>query len=80
MNGDPGADGTSLSATDWQPKWEVDVGHNCKVGITTDDHCFVVLVPAFEMKGGEVEYTGEWKPTPWIPMAAARLIGERVRE
>ena len=63
--------------SNWQPKWEVDVGAGCKVGVTIDDHCFVVLVPSFKMKGDEVEYTGEWKPTPWIPMAAARLIAEK---
>lgn len=71
MNGDPDI------VSNWQPKWEVDVGHDCKVGVTIDDHCFVVLVPGFEMKGGEIEYTGEWKPTPWIPMAAARLVAEK---
>ena len=73
MNGSPV--GPSLPASDWQPRWEVDVGSGCKVGVAIDDHCFVVLVPGFEMKDGEIEYTGQWKPTPWIPRAAARLIG-----
>jgi hypothetical protein len=31
------------------------------------------------MRGGEVEYTGEWKPTPWIPIAAAHLIGKKAK-
>ena len=68
------------TVANWQPKWEVDVGAGCKVGVTIDDPCSVVLIPAFEMKNGEVEYTGKWTPTPWIPKAAAQLIVERLME
>ncbi len=58
--GDPSA------FSSWQPRWRVDVGHGCEVGITTDDGCFVVLYPT------EV---GQWRPGKHIPIAAARLIG-----
>ena len=30
--------------SNWQPDCLVDLGHGCQCGITTDDHCFVVLV------------------------------------
>ena len=58
--GDPGF--VSL----WQPRWRVDVGHDCEVGVTVDDGCFVVLVQ---------NESSEWHPTAHIPVAAARLIG-----
>jgi len=50
----------------WQPRWRVDVGHGCEVGITIDDGCFVVLYQ------NESE---QWRPGSHIPLAAARLIG-----
>lgn len=50
----------------WQPRWTVDVGHGCEVGVTTDDGCFLVLYP---MKDGQ------WRPGAHIPTAAARLMG-----
>ena len=74
MNEDSG------TIVNWQPKWEVDVGADCKVGVTIDDHCFVVLVPGFKIVDDKIEFTGTWKPTPWIPVAAARLIAEKLSE
>ena len=59
-----GAPGGAVSP--WQPRWRVDVGHGCEVGVTTDDGCFLVLCP---------DETGQWWPGQWIPPAAARLIG-----
>ena len=51
----------------WHPQWIVDVGHNCQVGIATDDGCFVVLYP------NEV---GQWRPATHIPVAVAQLLGQ----
>ena len=28
----------------WEPTWLVDCGNDCKVGITMDDGCYLVLV------------------------------------
>lgn len=51
----------------WQPDQIVDVGHGCKLGITTDDGCFVVLYPT--------EF-GQWRPGTHIPPPVAKVIGE----
>jgi len=51
----------------WQPKKIVDVGGGCKLGIATDDGCFVVLYPT---------EAGQWRPGTHIPIPVARLIGE----
>lgn len=50
----------------WQPRWQVNVGHDCYIGITVDDGCFVVLYPT---------ESGQWRPGAWIPPAAAKLLG-----
>ena len=64
----------------WQPKWKVDVGHGCEVGVTIDDHCLMALIPTHKMTNGEIEFTGEWKPTPWIPKAVAEFMATKVAE
>ena len=51
----------------WQPEQIVDVECGCKLGITTDDGCFVVLYPT--------EF-GQWRPGTHIPTPIARVIGE----
>jgi hypothetical protein len=51
----------------WQPEEIVDIGQGCRVGITTDDGCYMVLLP---------NQNGFWKPTNWIPKEAARRLGE----
>ena len=51
----------------WEPTWKVDVGNDCEVGVVMDDGCFLVLVP---------NENGQWLPTKWIPVAAARFIGD----
>lgn len=51
----------------WQPDEIIDLGQDCKCGITTDDGCYMVLLP---------NQTGFWKPTNWIPLKAAIRIGE----
>ncbi len=57
--GDPGV------VSPWQPRWRVDVGHGCEVGVTVDDGCFVVLYP---------DEMGQWRPGTHIPVAAACLM------
>ena len=61
---EPLRDGPALDL--WQPRWTVDVGHGCEVGVTTDDGCFLVLYPT---------KAGRWRPGAHIPTAAARLMG-----
>jgi hypothetical protein len=51
----------------WQPKEIVDLGNDCKVGIVTDDGCYLVLLPSSN---------GFWKPTSWIPARVAIRLGE----
>ena len=51
----------------WQPMWLVDTGHDCKCGITIDDHCFVVLT---------ADVIGQWHPVKHIPHAVAQRIGQ----
>ena len=51
----------------WQPKEIIDLGDGCKIGITSDDGYYVVLLPG---------YNGSWKPTNWIPARAAKRLGE----
>lgn len=60
------ASAPGAAVSQWKPRWTVDVGHGCKVGVTMDDGCFLVLVP---------DGTGQWWPGQWIPPAVARLIG-----
>ena len=64
----PEIDGDVAKAT-WQPRWTVDTGRGCTVGLTLDDGCYVVLLP---------NAVGQWRPTPWIPRQAAELIGALV--
>lgn len=58
--------GSDPSAT-WLPRWIVDCGRDCEVGIAVDDHCFVVLAKTFD---------GQWHPTKHIPRQAAEKLGE----
>ncbi len=51
----------------WEPTWLVDCGNDCKVGITMDDGCYLVLVQ---------DQKAQWQPTKWIPAAAARFMGK----
>lgn len=51
----------------WQPRWQVDCGDDCRVGITVDDGCFVVLYP---------QRGGGWKPGKHIPRQAAEKISQ----
>ena len=51
----------------WIPRWIVEVGRDCEMGITTDDHCFLVL--------SKDEY-GQFWPAKWIPWQVARKLGE----
>lgn len=54
-------------SSSWEPQWQVDVGDDCRVGITIDDGCFVVLYP---------QAGGGWKPGQHIPRQAAEKISE----
>ena len=56
-----------LDVVIWEPLWTVDVGCDCKVGITVDDSCFMVL---------SQNMAGQWRPSTHIPIAAARFLGE----
>jgi hypothetical protein len=51
----------------WQPKWFMDIGNQCQVGIDIDDHCFVVLTK---------NIVGSWTPSEWIPPKVAIRLGE----
>ena len=51
----------------WQPEYIIDLGMGCKIGVTVDDGCFVVLYP-----------TGvdQWQPGTHIPKEVAKFIGQ----
>jgi hypothetical protein len=51
----------------WQPKEVIDVGHGCRMGITSDDGYYLVLSSS---------YTGSWKPFNWISPVVAKRLGE----
>ena len=50
----------------WKPRWLVDVGQGCSVGITTDDGCFVVLCQ---------DWYGNWRLSKHIPPTVAQFLG-----
>ena len=56
-----------LGSSKWTPRWIVNVGHNCHLGLTTDDRCFVVLYPKKD---------GSWCPGTHIPTEVAIIIGK----
>ena len=47
----------------------MDVGQGCQLGVTLDDHCFVVLYP---------QENGRWKPGTHIPEPIARFLSSVV--
>lgn len=51
----------------WQPQEIVDIGNGCQCGITTDDHCYIVLTK---------NIVGSWTPSRWIPPKVAKRLGE----
>jgi len=51
----------------WQPKEIIDLDDGCKIGITSDDGYYLVLLPS---------YKGSWKPSNWIPAKVAKRLGE----
>jgi len=56
----------------WRPKWVEKTRAGSKVGVTVDDHCFVVL-----------SYDPEndlWHPCKHIPQEVAMLIRRLVNE
>ena len=53
--------------SNWQPKYIVDVGCGCEVGLSTDDGCFIVLYP---------NDVGQWELGTHIPMQVAQLIAK----
>ena len=55
--------------SNWQPRWVVDVGHDCQCGIAMDDHCYVVLCP---------DLKGNWKPSSHIPTAVAEFLNDLI--
>jgi hypothetical protein len=55
----------------WVPQWIVPVGKDSEVGITVDDHCFVVLVK---------HWSGRWVPTSHVPSEAAAKLGDLARD
>jgi hypothetical protein len=62
-----------LNKAQWEPRWRVDVGSGCEVGLTVDDHCYVVLLPHYSTESSE---PAGWRPGKWIPRAAALKIAE----
>jgi hypothetical protein len=57
--------------SNWQPEWTVYSKRGSPIGITKDDHCFVVLIPT---EGDQ------WHSVKHIPIEAARLIGQLVSD
>ena len=57
----------SNSSGTWKPRWFVDIGGQCQIGIDIDDHCFVVLTK---------NVVGSWTPSQWIPPIVAVRLGE----
>ena len=53
--------------SEWKPKRIVTTCGGSEVGITIDDHCFVVL---------STDGKGQWNPSNHIPSVAAKLIGQ----
>lgn len=51
----------------WRPQWFVDVGDHCRLGITVDDGCFIVLYP---------HPNGVWRPGTHVPQAVAERMAE----
>ena len=51
----------------WVPEWVLVDKHGCRVGLTVDDHCYVVLLPDEE---------GRRKLVSWIPPIAVEKIVE----
>jgi hypothetical protein len=64
-------DQESTTRAVWEPAAIVDVGHGCRVGITTDDGCFLVLYP---------EPGGGWRPGTHIPRQAVQKMSELLAE
>jgi hypothetical protein len=60
-------DRESPLASSREPRWIIDVGDDCRVGITTDDRCFVVLYP---------QAGGGWKSGKHIPRKAVQKMSE----
>jgi hypothetical protein len=56
-------------AVGWRPRWLVDVGHGCQLGITIDDDCFLVLYP---------HDNDTWKPGKHIPKQVAERMTQLV--
>ena len=59
---------TNPSAATLRPRWRVECGAECEVGITVDDHCFIVLL----------KREHEWMPTPYIPREAAEWMASHL--
>lgn len=64
--GDP-LDQDSANQVIFEPAMLVDVGCGCRVGITSDDGCFLVLYP--QPRGG-------WRPGKHIPRQAVEKMAE----
>lgn len=59
--------GNSTEQVIREPMAIVDVGHGCRVGIMSDDGCFLVLYP---------QPGGGWKPGKHIPRQAVEKMAE----
>lgn len=55
----------------WQPRWEVNLSHDSKLGIAIDDGCFVVLYPTED---------GGWQPGTHMPKSVAERIVRLTQE
>jgi hypothetical protein len=53
--------------SNWQPKWVIATQVGSEMGVTIDDHCFVVLSP-----NGQ----GQWQSVKHIPKRVALRLGE----
>ena len=59
------------SKVEYKPKWKVDVGSGCELGISIDDGCFLVLY---------LKENSHWKPGKLIPPAVAIKLGNLTNE
>ena len=58
------------AASGLRPRWRIACSEWDEIGVTVDDHCFVVLM----------KFDSEWTPIPYIPRAVAEWIAGHLTE
>jgi hypothetical protein len=62
-----GDDLDNPEGVNWRPRWLVEVGHGCHLGLATEDGCFVVLYPG---------KNGTWRPGKRVPRPVAERMAQ----